>query len=424
MSKRVVVTGMGVVSPLGCGTQAVWRRLLAGASGVTALAPEVCEGIGAKVAARVPGIEEDLAAGFDVDGLLTPQLRRRTQRFIWFAIAAAREALAEARWFPTSLEAQERTATVIGSGIGGFPAITDAVRTIDTRGPGRLSPFTIPSFLVNLAAGQVSIESGFKGPIGAPVTACAAGLQAIGDAARLIRCGEADVALCGGSEASIDRLTIASFAAARALSTAFSLAPSTASRPFDVRRDGFVIGEGAGLLVLEELGHALARGVTPIAEVLGYATTADATHVTSGPEDGNGAARAMKLALGAAHLSPADVQHINAHATSTPAGDTAELVAIKSVFGSAGTVAVTSTKSATGHLLGAAGGVEAVFTCLALRDQVVPPTINLQQRDPAAEGVDIVAIEARPMRIEHALCNSFGFGGVNACIVLKRWPTA
>ena len=413
-----------MVSPLGCGAQVVWRRLLAGASGVTALDVEMCEGIGAKIAARVPDAADDPEAGFDVNTLLSPQLRRRTQRFIWFAIAAAREALADARWFPTSEEAQARTATIIGSGIGGFPAIAEAVRTIDTRGPARISPFTIPSFLPNLAAGQVSIEHGFKGPIGTPVTACAAGLQAVGDAARLIRCGEADVALCGGSEASIDRVTIASFAAARALSTKFSHAPATASRPFDLGRDGFVIGEGAGLLVLEELDHALARGATPVAELLGYATTSDAAHVTSGPEDGNGVARAMRLALDSAHLSPAEIQHINAHATSTPAGDAAELEAIKSVFGSAGKVAVASTKSATGHLLGAAGGVEAVFSCLALRDQIVPPTINLHRPDRAADGVDIVGNKARPMRIEHALCNAFGFGGVNACIVLKRWPAS
>jgi 3-oxoacyl-[acyl-carrier-protein] synthase II len=279
----------------------------------------------------------------------------------------------------------------------------------------------VPSFLINLAAGHVSIRHGFKGPIGAPVTACAAGVQAIGDAARLIRSGEADVALCGGTESAIHRVSLGSFAAARALSTGFNDTPALASRPFDNARDGFVMGEGAGMLVLETLDHARARGAEPLVELLGYGTSADAYHLTAGPEDGSGAARAMKAALRQAGLSPDRIQHLNAHATSTPVGDKGELEAIKSVFGRESKVAVTSTKSAIGHLLGAAGGVEAIFTALALRDQLAPATLNLEDPDPAAEGVDIVSGVARPMPMEHALSNGFGFGGVNASVVFKRW---
>ncbi|MNP03577.1 3-oxoacyl-[acyl-carrier-protein] synthase 2 [compost metagenome] len=305
--------------------------------------------------------------------------------------------------------------------MGGFGAIAEAVRITDTRGPRRLSPFTIPSFLVNLAAGHVSIEYGFKGPLGAPVTACAAGVQAIGDAARLIRSGEADIALCGGAEACIDRVSLAGFAAARALSSAYNDRPQAASRPFDSARDGFVMGEGAGLLVIEALEHALARGATPIAELVGYGTSADAYHLTAGPEDGSGARRAMQLAIAQAGIEPGQIQHLNAHATSTPVGDKGELAAIKSVFGAEGKVAVTSTKSATGHLLGAAGGLEAIFTVLAIRDQIAPATLNLEVPDDDAQGVDIVSGKARPMVIEYALSNGFGFGGVNASVLFKRW---
>jgi 3-oxoacyl-[acyl-carrier-protein] synthase II len=420
-ASRIVVTGMGIVSPLGCGVRPAWERLLAGRSGLRLLPDDMVGDLPAKVAGVVPSRAEDPEAGFDPDSVVSAKDQRKMDRFIPFALAAAREALAEAKWQPDDPQALERTATIIASGIGGFPAIADAVRTTDTRGPRRLSPFTVPSFLINLAAGHVSIRHGFKGPIGAPVTACAASVQAIGDAARLIRAGEADVALCGGNEAAIHRVSLASFAAARALSTSFSDAPERASRPFDRARDGFVMGEGAGMLVLETLEHALARGATPLVELLGYGTSADAYHMTAGPEDGSGAARAMIAALRQANLSPQDIQHLNAHATSTPVGDHGELQAIKQVFGTGGGLAVTSTKSATGHLLGAAGGVEAIFTALALRDQIVPATLNLEDPDPAADGIDIVGGRARPMRMEHALSNGFGFGGVNASIVFRRW---
>ena len=334
---------------------------------------------------------------------------------------AAAEALEQANWNPANEDERIETATIIASGVGGFPAIADAVRTMDSRGARKLSPFTIPSFLVNLAAGHVSIKYGFKGPIGAPVTACAAGVQAIGDAARMIRAGEAEIAICGGAEATIHAVSLGGFAAARALSTSFNDTPIAASRPFDRDRDGFVMGEGAGLLVIESLEHALARNAQPIAEIVGYGTTADAYHLTSGAEDGDGAKRAMEAALKQADVQPYQVQHLNAHATSTQVGDKGELAAIKRVFGNQNAIAVTSTKSATGHLLGAAGGIEAIFTALALRDQIIPPTLNLENPDEAATGVDIVSGKARKTAIEYALSNGFGFGGVNASILLKRW---
>ena len=349
---RIVVTGMGAVTPLGYGVETVWQRLLAGQSGLRRLPEVFTEGLAAKVGAMVPTLAEDPLAGFDPDAVVSTKEQKKMDRFILFAIAAAKEALSQANWAPETAEQQERTATIIASGIGGFPAIVDAVRTTDERGPRRLSPFTIPSFLVNMAAGHVSINFGFKGPLGAPVTACAAGVQAIGDAARLIRCGEADIAICGGAEATIDRVSLGGFAAARALSSAFADDPEAASRPFDVDRDGFVMGEGAGILVIESLEHALARGASPIVELVGYGTSADAYHLTAGPEDGDGARRAMMAALAQAGIQAADVQHLNAHATSTPVGDRGELAAIKRVFGDNNQIAVTSTKSATGHLLG------------------------------------------------------------------------
>lgn len=419
--KRIVVTGCGVITPLGCGTEKVWRRLLEGQSGIRRLPPEISEGTGVTVAGQVPEISEDPEAGYEPERCIPPKERKKMDRFIEFALVAAQEALTQAGWQPANEQERERTATIIASGVGGFGAIADAVRTTDTRGPRRLSPFTAPSFLANMAAGHVSIRYGFKGPIGAPVTACAASVQAIGDAARLIRSGEADIAICGGTEAAIDRVTLGCFAAARALSTGFAEKPEEASRPFDRDRDGFVMAEGAGLLVIESLEHALARGATPLAELVGYGTSADAWHLTAGPEDGSGARRAMELALAQAGVKADEVQHINAHATSTPVGDKGELAAIRSLFGSDSGVAVTSTKSATGHLLGAAGGVEAIFTLLALRDQIIPPTLNLHNPDEAGQGLDFVALKASSAAITHALSNGFGFGGVNASVLFRRW---
>jgi 3-oxoacyl-[acyl-carrier-protein] synthase II len=419
--RRIVVTGMGVVSPLGCGVEKSWARLIAGQSGLRALSDNVGADLQAKVIGNVLDVGEDPEAGFEADKAVQRKDQKKMDRFILFALMAADEAIAQAGWTPADDLSRERTATVIGSGVGGFPAIVEAVRTVDQRGVRRLSPFTVPAFLINLAAGQISIRYGFKGPLGAPVTACAAGVQAIGDAARLIRTGEADVAVCGGAEACIDRVSLGGFAAARALSTAYNETPSRASRPFDRDRDGFVMGEGAGVLVIEALDHALARGATPIAELIGYGTAADAYHMTAGPEDGDGARRSIDAALRQAAISPTDIQHLNAHATSTPVGDLGEIAAIKSVFGTNGQVAVTSTKSATGHLLGAAGGLEAIFSVLALRDQIAPATLNLDHPDAAADGIDFVRGKARKMSIEHVLSNGFGFGGVNASVIFRAW---
>lgn len=419
--RRIVVTGLGAVTPLARGVPASWSRLLAGRSGIGRLADEMVADLPAKVGGVVPSRQEDPEAGFDPDAVLAPKDQRKVDRFILFALAAAEEALAQARWQPGSEAGRLRTATVIASGIGGFPAITEAVRTVDSRGARRLSPFTVPSFLVNLAAGHVSIRHGFKGPLGAPVTACAAGIQAIGDAARLIRTGEADIALCGGTEACMNLVSLGGFAAARSLSTGFNDRPAEASRPFDRARDGFVMGEGAGLLVIEELGHALARGAKPLAELVGYGTSADAHHITSGPEDGDGARRAMEIAIAQAGISPREIGHLNAHATSTPVGDLGEIAAIKALFGSDGAIAVSATKSATGHLLGAASGLGAIFAILALSDQVAPPTLNLDAPDPAGDGIDFVAKEARPLTTDYAIANGFGFGGVNASVLFRRW---
>ncbi len=393
---------------------------MAGEPGIRALAPETAEGLSVTVAGQVPSLSADPVAGFDPSAVVPLKDQKKMASFIVYALAAAAEALQQAGWAPKDGRSRARTATVIGSGVGGFGAIAEAVRITDERGPKRLSPFTIPSFLVNLAAGHVSIRYGFQGPIGAPVTACAAGVQAIGDAARLLRAGEADIAICGGSEAAIDRVSLAGFAAARSVSC--NPVAAEASRPFDKARDGFVMGEGAGLLVIETLQHAQARGAQPLAELVGYGTSADAYHLTAAPEDGNGAQRAMRQALAQACLGPEQIGHINAHATSTSVGDHAELQAIRAVFGEAPALAISATKSATGHLLGAAGGLEAIFTVLALREQSAPPTLNYNDPDEAVGRLCIVGPHAaQPLTTEYALSNGFGFGGVNASVIFRRW---
>lgn len=409
---RIVVTGLGMVSPLGLNVQTSWDSLIQGKSGIKRLANEFAP----DVPIRIAGTIQD----FNPDEYIPAKDQKKMDRFIQFAIAAAKEAVDQAGWKPETELQKTRTATIIASGVGGFSSIADAVTTVAERGVKRLSPFTVPSFLSNLAAGWVSILHGFKGPIGAPVTACAASVQAIGDAARLIRAGEADVVLCGGTEATIHQVSLGGFGAARALSTDFNDTPELASRPFDLRRDGFVMGEGAGLIVLETLEHAQARGAKPIAELVGYGTSADAYHLTASPEDGAGAQQAMRSALSQAGLNPTAVDHINAHATSTPVGDKAELAALQAVFGDH-KPAISATKSATGHLLGAAGGVEAIFTILALKNGILPPTLNLKQPDPMAESLDIVHGKAREASIEYALSNGFGFGGVNASLLFRRW---
>lgn len=415
--RRIVVTGLGVVSPVGTGVNRAWRSLIGGRSGIRRLPP----GFAPDVTCQVAGIVSNTKDDYNIDAIVAQKEQRKMDRFIHFALVAAEQALASANWRPSTDKQRSSTATIIGSGIGGFPVIAEAVRTTDARGPRRLSPFTVPAFLPNLAAGWVSIQHSLKGPIGSPSTACAAGVQAIGDAARMIRTGEVDIAICGGAESTIDRVALGSFAAARALSTAYNENPETASRPFDTSRDGFVMGEGAGLLVIEALDHAQARGSQPIAELVGYGTSADAYHVTAGPPDGDGARRAMQSALDQAEIAASSVDHLNAHATSTPVGDAAELAAIRTVFGKGKGPAITSTKSATGHLLGAAGGLEAVFTVLALRDGVIPPTLNLTEPDVASQGLDLVARHSRLAKLDYAMSNGFGFGGVNASLLFRRW---
>lgn len=415
---RLVVTGMGIVSPLGCGLDPVWQRLLAGRSGIRSLPDDMVADLAATVGGTVPTVAEDPEAGFDPDRTISPKDQKKMDRFIHFAMMAADEALAQAGWAPQTDAERDRTATVIASGVGGFPAMIDAVRTCDDKGPRRVSPFTVPSFLVNLAAGQVSIKHGFRGPLGAPVTACAAGVQAIGDAARMIRAGEADIALCGGAEACMTRVTLAGFAAARALSTGYGATPEQASRPFDEGRDGFVMGEGAGILVLEEYEHAKARGAEILAEFGGYGLSGDAYHITSPAEDGDGGFRSMQMALDDAKLPVDAIGYINAHGTSTPKGDEIEAGSVRRLFGGSG-VSMSSTKSAIGHLLGGAGSVEAIFAIQAVRTGVLPPTLNLENPSASVAGMDLVPLVAKEKKVTAALSNSFGFGGTNASVIFK-----
>ncbi len=419
--RNVVVTGLGLVTPLGQGVGANWRRLLQGLSGIRRISRFRTDDLAARIAGQVPDRSIDPEAGFDPDSAAPAKDRRKMDSFIHYALAAANEALAQAGWQPADDRARERAGCIVATGIGGFPAIAEATRTLDAGGPRKLSPFVIPSFLGNLAAGQISIRWGLEGPLGCPVTACAAGAQAIGDAARAIQRAEADVMLAGGAEACIERVSLAGFGAARALSTAHNDAPELASRPFDATRDGFVMGEGAGILVLEAEDHARARGADILARFSGYGTSADAHHITAPPEDGRGAILAMRKALAEAKLMPDAIGYINAHSTSTPVGDAAEIAAVRGVFGNGiAQLAMSSTKSAIGHLLGAAGAVEAIYTILALRDQVAPPTLNLEQVDPACAGPDLVPLVAQARRFGHAMSNAFGFGGVNAALIFSR----
>ena len=417
--RRVVVTGLGIVSPLGCGFEHTWKRLINGESGIRAIEHFDVSDLPAKVAGIVPrGTGE---GELDLDKVAPAKERRRMDDFILYGLAAAREAIEDSGWRPQDDEGRERTGVMIGSGIGGLPAIAEGALTLRESGPRRVSPFFIPSALINLVSGHVSIQYGFKGPNHAVVTACATGAHAIGDAARLIMFDDADVMVAGGTEAAVSRLGVAGFSACKALSTARNDQPATASRPWDKDRDGFVMGEGAGVVVLEELGHAQARGAKIYGEVVGYGLSGDAYHITAPAEDGNGAFRAMKAALKRAGLTPGDVDYINAHGTATM-GDVIELGAVKRLFGNAvETVSMSSTKSAIGHLLGAAGAVEAIFCLLALRDQVAPPTLNLDNPDEGCD-MDLVAKVAKPRRIRVAMSNSFGFGGTNASVIFKAWP--
>jgi 3-oxoacyl-[acyl-carrier-protein] synthase II len=414
--RQVVVTGMGLVTPLGIGLDAVWRRLVAGESGVRAIQSFDVSDLPAKIAAQVPRGDKD-AGRFNADDWVPPREQRRMDEFIVYAMAAAAQAVADSGWQPANEAERERTGVMIGSGIGGLPGITEAALVLREKGPRRISPFFIPSCLINLASGNVSIRYGFKGPNHAVVTACSTGAHAIGDAARIIMLDDADVMVCGGTEAAVCRLGLAGFAAARALSTGFNDEPERASRPWDEARDGFVMGEGAGILVLEELEHAQRRGARIYARVLGYGMSGDAYHLTAPAEDGSGAFRSMKNALKSARLAPDSIDYINAHGTSTPLGDEIELGAVKRLFEDhAYRLSMSSTKSAIGHLLGAAGSVEAIFSILAMRDGIVPPTLNLDNPSPSCD-IDLVPKEARRRRVDYVLTNSFGFGGTNASLI-------
>ncbi|KFB10541.1 beta-ketoacyl-ACP synthase II [Nitratireductor basaltis] len=415
--RRVVVTGLGLLSPLGLGAEHSWKALLSGKSAARRIDRFEVEDLPCKIANMIPSEGE---GAFDPDAFLEPREQRKIGDFITYGIAAADQALADSGWEPKSEDDRFATGVMIGSGIGGIEGIAENALVLENKGPRRISPFFIPGNIINLVSGQVSIRHGLKGPNHAVVTACSTGAHAIGDAARLIAFGDADVMLAGGAEAPVTRLSIAGFSACKALSTSYNDTPEKASRPYDRDRDGFVMGEGAGVVVLEELEHAKARGAKIYAEVVGYGLTGDAYHITAPAEDGDGAYRCMSAALKRAGLEPKDVDYINAHGTSTMA-DTIELGAVERLLGDAAeTASMSSTKSSIGHLLGAAGAAEAIFSVLAIRDNIAPPTINLD--NPQVETkLDLVPNKARERQIDVALSNSFGFGGTNASLVFQRY---
>ena len=416
--RRVVVTGLGTVSPLGADVETTWKRLLEGQSAAARITDFEVDDIAAQIACRIP-FGDGSNGTFNADDWLEPKEQRKVDPFITYALAASDMALADADWHPESDEDQIRTGVLIGSGIGGIEGIVEAGYTLRDRGPRRISPFFIPGRLINLAGGQVSIRHKLRGPNHSVVTACSTGAHAIGDASRLIALGDADVMVAGGTESPISRISLAGFAACKALSTGRNDEPTKASRPYDRDRDGFVMGEGAGVVVLEEYEHAKARGAKIYAEVVGYGLSGDAFHITAPSENGEGAERCMRSALARADIAPSQIDYINAHGTSTMA-DVIELGAVERVLGdAASSVSMSSTKSCIGHLLGAAGAVEAIFCMLAIRDQIVPPTINLDTPD-VETAIDLVPHKAKKRTVDVALSNSFGFGGTNASLVLKR----
>ncbi|MDJ0684910.1 MAG: beta-ketoacyl-ACP synthase II [Alphaproteobacteria bacterium] len=419
--RRVVVTGLGIVSPLGVGVDHVWKRLIAGESGIGPITSFDASDLPAKIGGSLP-IGETADGGFNLDDHVDRKDQKKMDPFITYAVAAANEAVADAGWRPTEEEDLDATGVMIGSGIGGLNGISKGTLLVEGRGPRRLSPFFIAANLINLASGFVSIQHGFRGPNHAPVTACATGSHAIGDAARMIMLGDADVMVAGGTEAGICHIGFAGFCASRALSTGYNDRPTEASRPWDKDRDGFVMGEGAGILVLEELDHAKARGAKIYGEILGYGMSGDAYHVTAPAPDGNGGFRSMKAAMRSAKISVEKIDYVNAHGTSTPLGDEIEHGAVKRLMGAhADKLAMSSTKSAIGHLLGAAGAVEAIFSLKAIQDNVAPPTLNLHN---PSEGCDmnLVPHTAQERKIDYALSNSFGFGGTNASLVFGAAP--
>jgi 3-oxoacyl-[acyl-carrier-protein] synthase II len=417
--RRVVITGLGMVTPLACGVDETWAKLKQGVSSASSIESFEVSDIACRIACQIPRGDGTFGT-FNADDWMDHKDQRKVDPFIIYAMAAARQALQDAGWHPKTYEEQTQTGVLIGSGIGGIGGIYEASLTMIEKGPRRLSPFFIPGRLINLASGYVSIEFGLKGPNHSVVTACSTGAHAIGDAARLIALGDADVMVAGGAESPINRLSLAGFAACRALSTAFNDHPTKASRPYDTDRDGFVMGEGAGIMVLEDYEHAKARGAKIYAELIGYGLSGDAYHITSPSEDGDGAFRCMQAALKRAGIAAHNIDYINAHGTSTPLGDEIELKAVERLLGDAASgLAMSSTKSAMGHLLGAAGAVEAIISVLAMRDSIVPPTLNLDH--PSVEtAIDLVPHQAKARNVDIALSNSFGFGGTNASLVFRK----
>ena len=414
--RRVVVTGMGMVTPLGDGVDTNWRRLMAAESGIRAIQAFDTSDLATKIAGEVP-LGDKANGHFNADAYIAPKDQRKLDRFIVFGLAAAEQAVEDSGWKPQDEEGMTRTGVMIGSGIGGLQTIYETSLVLKERGPRRVSPFFIPSALINLVSGQVSIKYGFKGPNHSVVTACATGAHALGDAARLIQLEDADVMVAGGAEAAICRIGMAGFNACKALSTDFNDTPTLASRPWDKRRDGFVMGEGAGCVVLEEYEHAKKRGAKIYAEIIGYGLSGDAHHITAPSEDGDGAMRAMKAALKRAKLGTDQIDYVNAHGTSTMA-DVIELGAVKRAFGQdAYKLSMSSTKSATGHLLGAAGAIEAIYAIKSINDQAVPPTLNLDEPDEGCD-IDLVPKQAKQRKVRYALSNSFGFGGTNASLIV------
>ena len=417
--RRVVVTGLGMVTPLGVGVDHNWKQILAGKSGIDRITGFDVDDIACQIAGQVPGPDEE--GGLDLDVFIDPREQRRQDRFIQLGLVAAQLAVEDSGWMPDDVEAQNRTGVMIGSGIGGLETIVTTDQLMNERGTRRISPFFIPSALINLISGHVSIKYGFRGPNHSVVTACSTGAHAIGDAARMVALDDADVMVAGGAEAAVCRIGMAGFAAARALSTGYNDDPQRGSRPWDTGRDGFVMGEGAGIVVLEELEHAKARGATIYAEVKGYGMSGDAYHITAPAEDGDGGFRAMQAALKRAGLTADDIDYVNAHGTSTPLGDLIEAGAVRRLLGDAvSNVSMSSTKSATGHLLGAAGAIEAIYSVKAVQTGDLPPTLNLESPEEGVADFDLVPLKTRNRDVRNAMSNSFGFGGTNASLIVGK----
>ena len=417
--RRVVVTGLGMVTPLGVGVDHNWSQIIAGETGIGRITGFEVDDLACQIAGQVPGADQP--GGLDMDAFIEPREQRKQDRFIQLGIVAAQLAVEDSGWKPEDRESQNRTGVMIGSGIGGLETIVQTDQLMNERGPRRITPFFIPSALINLVSGHVSIKYGFRGPNHAVVTACSTGAHAIGDSARMVALDDADVMVAGGAEAAVCRIGMAGFAAARALSTGYNDAPEKGSRPWDTGRDGFVMGEGAGVVVLEELEHARARGATIYGEIKGYGMSGDAYHITAPAEDGDGGFRAMEAALKRAGLAASEIDYVNAHGTSTPLGDLIEAGAVRRLLGDAvGSVSMSSTKSATGHLLGAAGAIEAIYSIKAVQTGDLPPTLNLEDPEEAVADFDLVPLKSRKREVRNAMSNSFGFGGTNASLIIGQ----